>query len=1677
MLTLPRRGWLNSLFPRRTAPIRRRHARARLGVELCEDRTLPSSSIPLNKFGQTPQWVPIGPAPELQGFTPGRLNVSGRISGIAADPTNPDRVFVATASGGIWRTLDATNPNGPTWVPLTDHLPASSFPGVPASAVDSLRTLDMGAIAMAPSNPNIIYAAEGEGDAGTLGHGVLKSTDGGNTWTLMGNADLDGLSSHSIVVSAQNPSIVYVASQGFMSAVFRSLDGGLTWTNITMNDPSLGSSFAITDVDVDPNNPDVVYCCAGDPFGAVTNGIYRTSNATSANPVWSLLLGGSTVVPGTLPGNIQLTISPTSPSTLYASLAEKFQPSGASNLLGVYRSNDSGLNWQRIFVGVPDFFGQQGDYNNVVAVSPTNPQVVFVAGAGNGANQGTNHIFMSADGGTTFLDISTAGTPGAGPHTDSHAGAFDSTGRLLLGSDGGIFRLSPPSQTLTPTTQVGSLTWVSLSGNSLSNPTITGLNTLQFYGVALHPRDPNIAMGGTQDNGTARFNDNVGWQAVEGGDGGRVVYDFDNPNHVVIDGPIGSHGANNFVEFSDDGGLTFTGSGGSVINNNPQSTLFTPPLVIDPSRSQRFFLGTDVLNISEDGGQTWGSNYRFFASTPGSTVAIPTTPLSNVPRNMGGPFPMSAIATARTGTAANLPVLLVAHTNGIPFTANGVTYPPFALLKLIVTPPGTMPALQTSDWMNVTPAGAGEILQIIVDPTDVTSQTIYVVGTGGVFRTTNGARSWMNINGSGATALPFGDNTAQLDVRIPADPTDDVLYVGGSFGVMQLTNPLGSTFDWSKTAPGLPDVSVQDLDLNPTTGILAAGTYGRGVWELQVRGLIRGQVFLDTNGNGVKDPGEPTVPNATVKLLNADTGAELANTLTDANGFYEFRSILPGVTTATNFRVVQSVPGFVQTTPVLNFPNFTTGSTFDVADPTLDPTKVNIGLFQLGTVSGIKIEDFNANGLLDPGEHGVPGFTIYVDRNNNNKLDPGELSAVTAANGTYTINGVGPDVLNGVNLGPNIIREIAPVGQSWQQIFPASGFWSISLTSGQNRTGVNFGNIHPSSIAGGKFEDLNGNGVKDPGDPGAGGFTIQLINPADGTVLQTTTTAPDGSYIFRSLVAGNYRLREVPLAGWVQTTPNPADITLGPNQQITNVPFGNFHTITVSGVKFDDRNGNGVQDTGETGASGFTFELVNTTTNAVVATTVSDGTGAFQFTGIGPLPAGSQYRVREQPMAGWIQTTADPAPFTPVSSQNVTGLLFGNFHTVTISGTVYVDLNRNGVRDPGEPGVPGFTIQLDLNSDGTIDQTAVTAADGSYTLAAGPGTHTITEQPRRGFTLVSPISGSYQVTVASGSNITGQDFGNIRRAITVTANDADGPPTVTVRDATTNRVMSSFDAYDSRFTGGVRVAVGYVNGDQTPDIITAPGPGGGPHVKVFDGATGDLLFQFMAYDVNFRGGVYVAAADVNGDGIDDIITGAGASGGPHVKVFDGLTGNVIYSFFAYDPAFRGGVEVAGGDTNGDGRADIITGAGPGGGPHVKVFSGANLGLLASFFAYDTAFRGGVFVAAGDVNGDGRADVITGAGPGGGPHVEAFDVQSGALLRSFLAFTPASLGIVTGTPPNSGARVASYDVDLDGVDDFIVSTGRGNDPLVRIFRGTDLGIITQFDAANPTFLGGIFVAGH
>jgi hypothetical protein len=362
----------------------------------------------------------------------------------------------------------------------------------------------------------------------------------------------------------------------------------------------------------------------------------------------------------------------------------------------------------------------------------------------------------------------------------------------------------------------------------------------------------------------------------------------------------------------------------------------------------------------------------------------------------------------------------------------------------------------------------------------------------------------------------------------------------------------------------------------------------------------------------------------------------------------------------------------------------------------------------------------------------------------------------------------------------------------------------------------------------------------------------------------------------------------------------------------------------------------------------------------------------------------------------------------------------------------------------------------------------------SFPTQTTPGTYTITFGPN-----IRDFSGNQMDQ--NGNGINGQGLADSYSGhFTIASSFAPpefatgagigGGPEVVVFNALTGAKVFDFFAYAVNFTGGVRVAMGDVNGDGIPDIITAPGPGGGPDIRVFDGSTGALIREFMAYAPTFTGGVFVAVADVNGDGFGDIITGAGAGGGPEVKVFSGKDGSVLADFFAYDSAFTGGVQVAGGDTNGDGFADIITAAGPGGGPHVKVYSGANPSVvLQSFFAFDPNFHGGVNLGVADINGDGRADILTGAGFGGPPVVEAWSGTDLTILANFFAFSPQFLG---------GVRVAGIqDVNGDGHDDIVTGAGFTGGPQVIVYDGQTQAILDSLYAYDPHFLGGVFVGGH
>ena len=306
---------------------------------------------------------------------------------------------------------------------------------------------------------------------------------------------------------------------------------------------------------------------------------------------------------------------------------------------------------------------------------------------------------------------------------------------------------------------------------------------------------------------------------------------------------------------------------------------------------------------------------------------------------------------------------------------------------------------------------------------------------------------------------------------------------------------------------------------------------------------------------------------------------------------------------------------------------------------------------------------------------------------------------------------------------------------------------------------------------------------------------------------------------------------------------------------------------------------------------------------------------------------------------------------------------------------------------------------------------------------------------------------------------------NATLADIVTGTDSTALSTVKVFDYTTGTEEASFLSYGGAFTGGVRVATGDLNGDAVADIITGAGDLGSGHTKVFDGVTGGEIRSFFAYGPSYSGGVFVAGGDVNHDFTSDIITGADAGAGPHVKVFDGNSNAEIRSFFAYAPGFTGGVRVAAGDINNDGFADIITGAGTAGGGHVKVFDGSSGTELRSFFAY-SAYTGGVYVAGGDVNHDGRADLITGTDAGVAAHVKVFDGLTGSEIRSFFAYAPGFTG---------GVRVAAGDVNGDGFADIITGPGQGGNGQIKVFDGITSLEIRSFLAYGTGYPSGVFVA--
>lgn len=345
------------------------------------------------------------------------------------------------------------------------------------------------------------------------------------------------------------------------------------------------------------------------------------------------------------------------------------------------------------------------------------------------------------------------------------------------------------------------------------------------------------------------------------------------------------------------------------------------------------------------------------------------------------------------------------------------------------------------------------------------------------------------------------------------------------------------------------------------------------------------------------------------------------------------------------------------------------------------------------------------------------------------------------------------------------------------------------------------------------------------------------------------------------------------------------------------------------------------------------------------------------------------------------------------------------------------------------------------------DNTVALGTDGSFTttstLRAGVNPLTFTATDRAGAQTVL----TKEVTRARPVFILG-------------ANESEATPTV-LRFSRTGAVQKRFLAFAKAFRGGVRIASGDLNGKDAEEIVAVAGAGSTPMVKIFS-STGKLVGQFLAFSKTMREGMTVAVGDVHGKGSASIVVAPGPGTQPKIRVFDDH-GKRLAEFLAYEQGFRGGVSVAAGDVDADGVQEIIVAPGPGRAPYIRIFDRRGK-LQKQFLAFSATMRNGLQIAAGDVDGNGTAELLVGAGEGSLPSVRVFSA-TGRRIASFLAY---------GSTFRGGVRVAAGDVDGDGIEEIIVGPGKGGGPQIRALTKTGR-LVSQFFAFPTGFRGGVNVA--
>jgi hypothetical protein len=973
-------------LPKDVVPSRRRRRGRLRSVERLEERALLTVSL----IG-VPSWDAQGPAP-IVFVPPGPVgNVTGAVETIAVKPGDPNTVLAGSANGGIWKTTDANDPF-PLWKPTTDQFPS----------------LSIGSIEYSPLDPthNTLYAATADVSAG-FGDGeqqglVLRSTDGGNTWSLLGSSLVNQFVAN-IVPTAQgtglaDQTVLATTSQG----VWRSTDGGQTFTNLSgTNGLPTGSASSLI---VDPNNNARFF------VAVPGQGVFRSDDSgatwTPASGSGASAIDVAPVIPspGATPEvNIRILLAMYDDgvsTALYAAIIRNnviISPGDnhdPNRVTALYRSTDLGATW-RLIQNQPALLSTDGqaEIHAALAADPTNSSIVFLAAAAP-----TRFQVVASDANPandTWNSVNPAN--GTSPHDDPRALVFDANDNLVESDDGGVFRLITPDVGATRT-------WQALGGS---------LETIEFYSVAYDTLNGTI-FGGAQDNGSSLEqapNTPANWVSVEGSDGGVSAVDNDQIAHPgttleytdaqglgsltrrtvnalnqkTNEVGVGLAISGTATTLTGAGGLS-NGAGGFVFDNTIQFINIYKLNAVDPTRMMigTSFLYESLPSYSPNAGDT-------LKSLGGTTVlpmgAAPTNPIANqISATQAG----ITTAIAYGGMLNGAPDPDVAYIGTTGGTVNGVSG---KLIRRFSIASAGNPSLSDfttlSSYPGTTPQG------IALDPTN--DRVGYVLDQSNhVYRFVNGgtnAADWTDITGDLRKTADVGFGGTQfVSLRsIAVVPTGAQgglsIVVGGAGGVFVTSNPLdGASALWTKLGANMPNALVKDLQyippnsVDPAKGdILLAGVFGRGAWILSNASTV-------VNGAGVLQiNGDQDFPNEddTIKLEREAGNPLLLDVFLNS------------------------------TTPVLTVPL-----------ATLKQINVN----GLGGNDTLIVD--STNGLIN-----VPNGIRFDGGTGNNNLDLVQTGGPDQASDTYTVNtnpGQGSDVIvGGLNDTQTVFfQNLAPVFDS-----------------------------------------------------------------------------------------------------------------------------------------------------------------------------------------------------------------------------------------------------------------------------------------------------------------------------------------------------------------------------------------------------------------------------------------------------------------------------------------------------------------------------------------------------------------------------------------------------------------------------------------------------------------------